>query len=113
LLLASDHQADAIRELRTAVELEPDSAASHYFLGTGLLDVNQLPAALAEFREAVRLEPSAEHHYALAACLMNMGNDREALAEIQIATRLDPAKQLYHAREQELMRLMRAGNAAQ
>jgi hypothetical protein len=44
---------------------------------------------------------------------MNMGNDREALAEIQIASRLDPAKQLYHAREQELMRLMRAGNPAQ
>ena len=103
-------QAEAIRELRASVELEPDSAASHYFLGTGLLEVNQLPAALTEFREAVRLEPSAEHHYALAACLMNMGQDREALAEIQTASRLDPAKQLYHAREEELMRLMRSGN---
>ena len=65
---------------------------------------------MTEFREAVRLEPSAEHHYALAACLMNMGQDREALAEIQTASRLDPAKQLYHAREEELMRLMRSGN---
>jgi Flp pilus assembly protein TadD len=108
LLLAADRQTEAVRELRIAVELEPASAASHYSLGTGLLETNQLPAALVEFQEAVRLEPSAEHHYALAACLMNMGRDREALAEMQTATQLDPEKKLYHAREEELIRLMRA-----
>ena len=94
--------------MRIAVELDPDSASSHYYLGTGLLELQQLPAALKEFTEAVRIEPSAEHHYALAACLMNLGRDSEALAEMQVASRLDPEKKLYHAREEELMKLMHA-----
>jgi Flp pilus assembly protein TadD len=96
--------------LRIATELEPDSATSHYFLGTALLESQQFPAALKEFQDAVRLNPSAEHHYALAACLMNLGRDREALAELETAARLDPSKELYNARKEELLRLMKSGN---
>ena len=72
--------------------------------------LQQVPAALKEFQEAVRIEPSAEHHYALAACLMNLGHDSEALAEMRVASRLDPEKKLYHAREEELMNLMHANS---
>jgi Flp pilus assembly protein TadD len=94
--------------LRIATELDPNSASAHYFLGTALLENQQFPAALAEFQDAVRLDPSAEHHYALAACLMNLGRDREALAEIETAARLDPTKELYNARKEELLRLMKS-----
>ena len=111
LLLVSEQRAEAVRELRIAVELGPDSAPSHYYLGTAFLQLGQLNSALAEFEQAVRLEPSAEHHYALAACLMNLGRDNEALAEMQTATRLDPDKVLYHAREEELQRMMRTSRA--
>jgi Flp pilus assembly protein TadD len=76
-----------------------------------LLQLQQLPPALKEFQEAVRIEPSAEHHYALAACLMSLGHDNEALAEMETATRLDPGKTLYQARKEELLRLMRSSSA--
>jgi hypothetical protein len=42
---------------------------------------------------------------------MNMGRDDEALVEIQTASRLDPEKALYHAREEQLLKLMKAGGA--
>jgi Flp pilus assembly protein TadD len=74
--------------------------------------LQQLPAALKEFEEAVRIEPTAEHHYALAACLINAGRDSEALAEMEAATKLDPGKSLYRARKEELLQLMRASTAA-
>jgi tetratricopeptide (TPR) repeat protein len=112
LLLLADQQQEAARELRIAVELDPDAAASHYYLGTALLELHQVPPALKEFQEAVRIEPSAEHHYALAACLINMGRDREALSEIETATRLDPGKALYRARQEELLQMMRSNSAS-
>jgi tetratricopeptide (TPR) repeat protein len=109
-MLVAGQRDEAIRELQIATELEPDSAASHYFLGTALLESQQFNAALAEFQDAVRLEPSAEHHYALAACLINLGRDREALAEMETATRLDPSKELYNARKEELLRMMKSNS---
>ena len=38
--------------------------------GTALVNTQQLAEAEKEFREALRLEPSAQNHYSLAACLM-------------------------------------------
>jgi tetratricopeptide (TPR) repeat protein len=110
LLLLSDQLKEAARELRIAVELDPNSASSHYYLGTALLDLQQMPPALKEFQEAVRIEPTAEHHFALAACLMSLGRDSEALAEMDTAARLDPDKKLYNARKEELQRLMKSNS---
>ena len=59
-----------------------------------------------EFREAVRLEPTAQNHYSLAACLMAIGHNDEALAELENASRLDPAQNLYRARKEELLKMM-------
>ena len=97
--------------MHIAVELDPDSPLAHHLLGTALFESQHFDGAATEFREALRLEPSAENHYYLAACFMSMGRDNEALAELELASSLKPGKNLYHARQDELLKLMKEGNS--
>jgi tetratricopeptide (TPR) repeat protein len=69
-------------------------------------EVKDYAAAATEYREAVRLEPTASNHYYLAACLISMGKYDEALAELETAARMDPAQSLYRARKDELLKIM-------
>jgi len=94
-----------------AVYLAPDSAVTHHYLGTALFETQSFEEAEKEFREAVRLEPTAQNHYSLAACLMAIGHNDEALAELENAARLDPSQPLYRARAEELLKAM-APNAS-
>ena len=75
-LLLDNKPEEALRELRLAVSLNPDSEIAHHLLGTVLFQQQQLHAAEKEFREALRLNASADNHFSLAACLMSM--DRNA-----------------------------------
>jgi tetratricopeptide (TPR) repeat protein len=70
------------------------------------VNTQQLAEAEKEFREALRLEPSAENHYSLAACLMALNQYEDALGELEIASRMDPSQNLYRARMQEVVRLI-------
>ena len=79
-------------------------------LGTVLFQQQDLKAAEKEFREALRVNPSADNHYSLAACLMSMDRYQDALSEIESATRLDPDRQLYRARREELLKLMKTNS---
>jgi tetratricopeptide (TPR) repeat protein len=92
--------------LRQAIALNPESGLGHHFLGTALFNTQRLAEAEKEFREALRLEPSAENHFSLAACLMALNQNEEALGELEIASRMDPSQNLYRARIQELVRLI-------
>jgi tetratricopeptide (TPR) repeat protein len=94
--------------LRQAISLNPESSLGHHYLGTALVNTQQLAAAEKEFREALRLEPSAQNHYSLAACLMAVNQYEEALGELEIASRMDPSQNLYRARMEEVVRLMNA-----
>ena len=67
-------------------------------------------AAEKEFREALRVNASADNHFSLAACLMSLDRYREALSEIDVATRLDPERTLYRARREELLKLIKDAN---
>jgi Flp pilus assembly protein TadD len=78
----------------------------HHYLGTALFELQAFDEAEKEFREAVRLEPTAQNHYSLAACLMALGHNDEALAELESASRLDPSEPLYRARTEELLKMM-------
>ena len=109
-LLILHQEEEAVHELRTAVELEPDSPLAHHFLGTALFNSQNFQAAETEFRQAVRLQPSASNHYYLAACLMNLGRYDEALAELDTAAEMEPSQSLYRARKEELEKLIKAGN---
>jgi tetratricopeptide (TPR) repeat protein len=103
---------EALREFRLSVSLNPDSDVAHHYLGTILFEQQQLQAAEREFREALRLKPSADNHYSLAACLMSLDRYEEALSELDLAARLDPERTLYRARREELLKLMKATNSA-
>src|SRR5205823_13862320 len=106
LLLLSTQLQEAARELRVSVQLDPNAGTSHYYLGTAVVELQQGPAALTEFQQAVRVEPAAEHHFALAACLMSLGKDSDALAEMEEESRQDTDKKIYNARKEELLHLM-------
>jgi len=100
-----------LREFRLAVSLNPDSDVAHHFLGTALFQQGQVHTAEKEFREALRLNASADNHYALAACLMTMDRYEEALSELDLAYRMAPDHQLYRARREELIKLMKETNS--
>jgi len=97
---------EALEVLRKAVMLNPESSLGHHYLGTAFVNTQQMAEAEKEFREALRLEASAQNHYSLAACLMALNQYEEALGELEIASRLDPNENLYRARMQEVVRLI-------
>jgi tetratricopeptide (TPR) repeat protein len=80
-------------------------------LGTALFQQQDLHAAEREFREALRVKPSADNHYSLAACLMTEDRYQEALSELETAARIDPERSLYRARREELLKLMKDTNS--
>jgi protein O-GlcNAc transferase len=107
-LLLSGRDQEAVTALRKAVSLNPDSALSHHYLGTAFVNTEELTDAEKEFREALRLDKSAQNHYSLAACLVALNRYEEALAELEIAAHLDPSQDLYRARMQEVVKLITA-----
>jgi len=106
-LLLTGHSEDAEEQLRIAVELDPDSAIGHHYLGTALFQAEKWEKAAKEFQEALRLQPSADNHFYLAACLASMGNYDQALSEFDAASRLDPNQNLYRSRKEELLQYLK------
>jgi protein O-mannosyl-transferase len=84
---------DAVRHLRAAARLRPESGQIHSDLGAALArSPGHLDEAAAELREAARLLPSnAIPHNNLANVLAEAGHFPEALAEYDMALRFDPA----------------------
>jgi protein O-mannosyl-transferase len=69
----------------------PDNARAHTNLGLALLRAGQLPQAIAQDEEALRIRPHyARAHYNLGLVLWQAGQLREAIAEYQEAVRIDP-----------------------
>ena len=102
---------EAVHELRISVSLNPDSDVAHHLLGTAFFQQQELHAAEKEFREALRVNATADNHYSLAACLMSMDRYQEALSELEVASRLDPERTLYRARREELLKLIKDTNS--
>lgn len=76
---------------RTAVDLAPHDAESHYLLGRILLRRRRHPAAIAAFRTAVAIEPDcAAYHHDLAIGLHAVGDRRAASEHLVAAGRADP-----------------------
>jgi len=113
VLLLDNQPEEALHELQVAVSLDPESEVAHHLLGTVLFQQQQMHAAEKEFREALRLNASADNHFSLAACLMSMDRNEEALSELESASHLDPERPLYRARREELLKLMKETNSHQ
>lgn len=74
------------------VAKQPESSRAQNNLAVELRAVpGEEAAALAHFREAVRIRPdSAEFHYNLAAACFKVGRADEAVAQLEIAVKLKP-----------------------
>ncbi len=83
--------ADAEKNLREALRLDPGFAKAHFQLGTVLEDQGKLEAALAELKEAARLDATyAEPHMALARVYHKLGQEEAARQEVKTYLSLHP-----------------------
>jgi tetratricopeptide (TPR) repeat protein len=90
---------DAETLWRTTIARNPDSSIAHNNLGTVLLEQGRVEEAIAESREALRIDPGlAEVHGDLGDALLQQGRTKEAVAEFREALRIDPtlAKAYYN-----------------
>ena len=72
-------------------EILPESADVHNMLGIALAGSGRMDQAIAEFREALRLEPrSSQTHWHLGAALASVGTRDEAIAHLRRSLELDP-----------------------
>ncbi len=63
-LFATGERDEAMKQLLKAVELAPDDAEAHYYLGLGFSQLERLSKARAEFEAAIHADP--EYHLALS-----------------------------------------------
>jgi tetratricopeptide (TPR) repeat protein len=83
--------ADAERNLREAIRLDPGFAKAHFQLGTVLEDLHKPEAALVELKEGARLDPAyAEPHMALARVYHKLGQEEDAREEVKTYLSLHP-----------------------
>ena len=69
----------------------PESADMHNILGIALADKGRIDDAIAEFREALRLDPdSAQTHWHLGAALAYQGAREQAVDHLRRSVQLDP-----------------------
>jgi adenylate cyclase len=96
IALQFDHDWERMeREYRRAIALNPSNVEAHRFFGLGLMALERLDEAMAEFREVARLDPSGGHQSTLAWCLTESGDLAHAipLFEAEVAKhpeRLEP-----------------------
>jgi tetratricopeptide (TPR) repeat protein len=99
----------AIKELRKAVEEDPNVVSTRVNLGTALTLAGQPEAAMEQYRAAIRLKPNfAQAYYNLAVVLGQQGDGQAAIKEFRKATELDP--QYFNARLGLAEQLLREGD---
>jgi len=77
--------------------LVPESAEMHNILGSALADKGEFDRAIAEFREALRLEPdSASAHGNLGLALASHQAPEEAVVHLRRSVQLDPGNGRAH-----------------
>ena len=90
---------EAIEIFRKVTQVQPDSGIAHLNLGMALsADGFDLPGALIQFSEAIRLNPnSAASHFSKGQVLYELNRFEESRAELDTACRMQPdnAQALY------------------
>jgi non-specific serine/threonine protein kinase len=77
---------------RRALAIDPELADAHMWLGSALLNLGQVDEAIAEIREAIRLEPdNGQAHQGLARALwIGKGDFAAAIPEFERSIELNP-----------------------
>jgi tetratricopeptide (TPR) repeat protein len=84
--------ADAIRNLRQAIELAPRNPGTRLNLGTALFVTGDAGGALEQFETAVRLAPeSPKAHYSIGVIMEAAGRDQDAIDRFSAAVKYDPS----------------------
>ena len=95
VLLLLEHEADAAKELRVALESEGDPLLRYYgelFVGAAEERLGHADAARQAYGEAAALYPNAQSpHLALSALARRLGDRATALKELQIVFELQQA----------------------
>jgi tetratricopeptide (TPR) repeat protein len=96
-LMARERFADAEKQFRKAVEVEPKFAVGHYHLGRALAARERYAEAIGHLIEATRIAPALAPAYPeLGSCRMSMGDMEGAIAPLREAVRLAPDAALAH-----------------
>jgi tetratricopeptide (TPR) repeat protein len=83
--------AEAVANLRQAIELAPDNAFTRLNLATALYSTGDGRGAMEQFEAAIRLSPGLpKAHYGLGVILEAEGRDREAIERFAEAVTHDP-----------------------
>ena len=91
VLAKKEENAKAHGHYRTAIELDPDRAHSHYALAGFYFDTGQPSPATHHLREAIRLRPDfAEAHYDLGAILIETRQLPSGIDHLRRAAELKP-----------------------
>jgi len=90
-LSALHHYPEAEQRLEQAVQLEPDAALAHFYLGLTLLRVGRAPEAEQHLRTAISLNSSIENfHWALGLARQVQGDVADAEEEYKLELQLHP-----------------------
>ncbi len=82
--------AAAVRQIRKAIEWDPNSPPFHHDLAILLSTTGDAPGAVNAMRDAIRLDPeNAEYFYKLALALNETGSTAEATAALEKTVKLD------------------------
>ena len=85
------HNQDAVTHFAQAAKLGANDARMFVDYARALSVTAHAPEAVAELREAIRLDPALqEAHYDLGLALLRAGSWRDAMAELQLARPLKP-----------------------
>ena len=90
-MLRGDNPA-AIRQMRKAIEWDPNSPPFHHDLAILLSTSGDAKGAVSALHEAIRLDPeNAEYQYKLALALNELGATAESTAALEKTVLLDPS----------------------
>jgi tetratricopeptide (TPR) repeat protein len=81
----------AIRQIRKAIEWDPNSPPFHHDLAILLSGTGDTPGAIKSLEDAIRLAPDEpEYHYKLALALAETGEMEKAVSALEKTVGLDP-----------------------
>lgn len=102
-LLADNQIERAMRTLKRAVTLDPKRGTLHSNLGYALQQMRDYRGAIAEYREAIRLDEKLVSAWInLATALVHTGERAEAHKALERAQKLDPGDPRVRANVEEL-----------